>query len=271
VLLLPLALAICVWSRPRLRTPCVLASAAFLISIVPLVRLMLTTGFESRAADISILNPDYLRPLGGFSLPLLVKTFLANMAMNLSPRYLFLSGDPNLRHGTQHVGEWSWLDMLALAAACALAIRAKLLRGRAEAVTLLLLVWGYISGIAPAALTHEGPHALRSIGAWPFLALASGFALGRALDIWPVATRAVIPIVVVAWSGWYYPDFFGRYPHRADGWFTGGLVAEARASRNASDVESSILRFFPNYPALAIRYYQLSSGFDRCGNGHPNP
>src|SRR5690606_23272603 len=126
--------------------------------------------------------------------------FLDHLHAHLRPTFLFFIGDRNLRHSTQHFGELSLLDDLVLAAGLLWGIRAafrgatarpqspspkltseKALESRAQRIRLIGLgVVGVFLGVVPAALCWSGvPHALRSIGAWPFLALATGAVLSK--------------------------------------------------------------------------------------------
>jgi hypothetical protein len=155
-----------------LRLSYAIAGAAFLVSILPLARLTFSAEFQSRVGFMSITNADYLRPLGGFSIPLVIKIFLRNMALNLSPKYLFLTGDGNLRHSTQRSGQWSWLEIFALGAGIAVAIRGRLFKNRTEAVTLALLAWAYLAGVIPAAMNERHESSIRITLLWDCVTLS---------------------------------------------------------------------------------------------------
>ena len=84
-------------------------------------------------------------------------------------------------HSTRTVGILSWVESVSILFGFGLMVwyvfRTKIkdwIKPREVQLLLFILLQIFI-GIIPSALTHEGiPHALRPIGAWPFVALASG-------------------------------------------------------------------------------------------------
>ena len=115
--------------------------------------------------------------------------------------YLFFTGDPNLRHSTQIMGELGWLDILALGCflfaglfAVARAFRpqpgaASAPPSRAWSVAACAILAGAFATL-PAALCWEGlPHALRSMGGWPAVAVFTGSVLSVAWRRWPLGSR----------------------------------------------------------------------------------
>jgi 4-amino-4-deoxy-L-arabinose transferase-like glycosyltransferase len=269
-LVLPPVFIVCFHAFPKRRASYVFAALAFAISLIPLAELTLSGEVQGRFNVLSITSDSYLKQFGGFSVPLVLKIFAHNMALNLSPSFLFWSGDGNLRHSTQVVGEWSWLEILALLSALVLFVRKKLTVRKSEVVIFSLLVWSYVAGVIPAAMTWESnPHALRSIGAYPFLALAAGFALERSIEVWRGA-RFLILAVALAFAGYYFTDFFADFPYRSELWFDTAVVRASRVSELARvsgrvpNPSEEILKVSPEYPELARRYYELSSGFASC-------
>ncbi len=81
-----------------------------------------------------------------------------NYADHLDPRYLFLFGDSNMRHGTGMFGLYhvSWLPFLLLGAWW-------LWRWRPR--VLLVLVGWWLIALLPASVPNNTPHALRSLNA----------------------------------------------------------------------------------------------------------
>jgi dolichyl-phosphate-mannose-protein mannosyltransferase len=237
------------------------------VALIPLARMMMSSQFQGRSSYLSIFNEHYLSQFGGFSVPLVLRLFFGNLATHLSPGYLFWSGDRNLRHSTQASGEWGALEILGLATALGLLLaRRSIWRDRGEALSLGLTVIAYVFALVPAALTWEAnPHALRSIGGYPFVALLAGFALARGIEVWP-RLPAVILIVALVCGGWYFWDFFTRYPGRAAAWFNAPVAERALAIPKTGRVaDYDLLHSIEGgYPDLAIFYFKLSSGSVMC-------
>jgi len=242
------------------------------LALIPLVRLTLSGEIQGRFNMLNIFNEHYLAQFGGSSFLDVAKIFFQNLGSHLSATYLFLHGDRNLRHSTRAVGEWSWLEIFALAAAAFYALRAFVsippqkwrdLEWREPA----LLVWCYFAALVPAALTWEGnPHALRSIGAYPFVALLSGRALDGVCRIRPWAPWMVI-VIGVAFASWYGSDFFLRYPQRSYVWFDTHVVKKAlslNSNQDSARLPEELGSVSKGYPDLAIAYFQLRSGIIRC-------
>ena len=96
---------------------------------------------------------------------LIVRQYL----MYLSPKFLFISGDANLRHSTQAVGEVYWLELLLVLFGIIFLIK------KEPKLALLILGWFLLAPI-PGSFTREAPHASRGmfmLGAWQIVA-ASG-------------------------------------------------------------------------------------------------
>jgi len=185
--------------------------------------------------------------------------FMKNIFAHFAPTYLFTSGDANLRHSTQSFGEWSWLDALALFGGAIVMARRRM---RASG-WMMFAMFGYVAGLLPAALTWESvPHALRSFGAFPFLAVLVGTAIETIADVVP-RIRSLVPVaatgVALVFCATFSYVFFLEYPERAGGAF------DAPAVRLLADPQSKILQTDDaRYPPLALRYYQLRAGVVRC-------
>ena len=183
-------------------------SAGALVMVFCPIVLRVARGIDTkRMMYVSIFAPDWLKEHRGDmgSARYFFMTFFDNLWLHLRPSDLFGIGDPNLRHSAHIVGQLSPLDILAVILAVAgfswvalLSVRQMSQRTAPRwphldeseqmlvAVALSSIVAGMFATL-PAALTWEGlPHALRSIGAWPFVALFSGLC-------WRSAGRARSP------------------------------------------------------------------------------
>jgi hypothetical protein len=181
---------------------------------------------------------------------------LSNFRQLLSPVFLFLEGDPNLRHST---GRQGMLGMAsAIPALVLLAYTAHLLlrwwhrrdtrtREPLQPASLLIVValGGAAAGLLGSALTYEGqPHSLRGCAAWPFLAIL--LAIG-----WTVLLRSVgrdVTVLVLAAfvlsTAAYALDLATGYRDRSAIWFD----VPAREQLTRGDLG--------NYPEPAVSYYR---------------
>jgi len=129
-----------------------------------------------------------------------VKALLANVAAHLSPVYLFVNGDSNLRHGTgfHGLGYLAMLPLLVLGVYWAIKANGYL--------AALLGVWWLIS-LIPASVPLEAPHALRSLNALMPFSLFIGFGL-----VWVFSRRntivSVLVCVVLLLHLWQFLGFY---------------------------------------------------------------
>jgi hypothetical protein len=274
-------LAFVIWKRSFVRERLPEAALFTLVFVAATADLWLMTAngtIQSRYNELSVFNAAYWADRGVTSHSRIAHgmwLFVKNLFAHFSPTYLFVSGDAQPRHSTQSFGEWSWLDGLALACA---AIIAALRRARPSG-WLMFAAFGYLAGVIPAALTWEGvPHALRSIGALPFLFVIVGSATNSIGDRVPRVQQllpAIASVVAASYFVAYSAVFFGSYAAGAgdafdvevvqkllDPEFIDQVVAADRAGTlNVDDAQS--------YPALALRYYELRTGGVRCHSGGP--
>lgn len=101
-----------------------------------------------------------------------------NYISSLSFDFLFLKGDPNLRHSIEGVGQFYRFEVMALL----LGIVLFFTKFKDRKVKLLILFW-ILAGIFPAAITRDGgTHATRLIIILPPLVLLMSYGLVEALD-----------------------------------------------------------------------------------------
>lgn len=255
----PLAVPLLFWfARKRggvPRTGLLLAGSSFLLVSIPLAWLALAGRAGERLRSVGIVNPGASLQEAG--------TFVRNLLLHLDPGFLFVSGDHNLRHSTQFTGQLGWLDSFALALAVALWAVGRLRKSsaspgaprRMHALPLFFLVNAAI-GVVPAALTRDGlPHALRSIGAWPFVSLLTGYALWTGLD----RLRVLLPLaaaVSLAFATGFTTHFFAVYPETARTWFDAKLRDLASAARTRKDWQA-VLAHFPQR-GVQVRYFLMT-------------
>lgn len=239
-------------------------AAAFVLTItivsLPLIHATLTGEIQGRWRYLSIFSADHLeRRYGSSSLFYAALTFAKNFARHLSPDFLFVHGDFSARSSTKYVGLLSGLDMLALLALLAGAVR----RDSRFRGFLILCLAGYLSGIAAASLTWDAiPQALRSFGGAPFVALFTGTVLREALDRfrWTAPATLVVASVFSAYFLWAY---FTKYPHIDRSWFDNAVAESARANLPAGRWQQFVTEVHP-YLESGVRYYLMAYGHQSC-------
>jgi 4-amino-4-deoxy-L-arabinose transferase-like glycosyltransferase len=254
-----------VLERKRLRPARVVAFLGTMVVLgLPLALAILNGTVLGRARALSILTVDYIEAHRGHLTPVsfVVKQMLENLFEHLRPSFLFFTGDANLRHSTQIMGELGWLDILALACS-SVALGALIWRAyRPTAgpwappaknwlVAGAAVVVGAF-GTLPAALCWEGlPHALRSMTVWPSVALFTGVTLSA---VW--SRSRVVPVLALALAlaqtVHFVPYYFHVYPKESYVAWDGEL-REAADARDPARFAAVARR----YPELGFRYYLL--------------
>jgi 4-amino-4-deoxy-L-arabinose transferase-like glycosyltransferase len=177
----------------------------FAIACIPLAIKLASPEFMLRANLHGIWSPAFISPYaqyGIFNLPIV---FVVQLFKHFDPSFLFISGDPNLRHSSGGFGMLSWLDAFAyLAGLFLLSMKAfkksfRIFLSPASLSLFQLAIAGIVIATIPAALTNEGiPHGLRSIGAWPFYAVVTGVILSRLDNL--ASSKQFIWVVVLIGS-----------------------------------------------------------------------
>ncbi|WP_233990390.1 glycosyltransferase family 39 protein [Polynucleobacter sp. IMCC 30228] len=197
---------------------------------IPLLFQFQDENFANRSNMLALWSPAFYNPYRHLDLSELIPIFLRNFSAHFSFRFLFISGENNLRHSIQSFGMLSWLDFLALIGILGL-IGARVLRRipnifeDVQYQILGIALIGVVVGIIPAALTNEGsPHALRAISVWPFYALMTGIILSRINDILRSKKIALSFIALgVIFFGLYQYFYFYKYPYFSQEAFEAGF------------------------------------------------
>ena len=231
------------------------------IVMVPLIRGELTGALMGRFNTMSVFHATT-------SVGSALALFASNVLSHFSVNFLVLHGDTNLRHSTGFGGQMDWLDVLTVGTGLALFVAAVVRRrpwglGRFEAV-LVFLMLGYLAGVAPAAMTTDGiPHALRSIGCWPFLAMIVGLILWRLDRLFQPAVYAALAVAALFFVA-YTQDYFVNYPSRSSTAFQAAAKDYAEATqRRGGDWQQFKALFAPDV-ALNGRYYAVEYGGETC-------
>lgn len=136
--------------------------------------------------------------------PAKIRQFLVNYSAYFDPKFLFLSGDPNLRHHSGFGGELLLIQGIFLTAG----LVALLNYQRTE--TWLVLSWLFLSP-AVAALVNETPHASRAIYMMIPLAWLIGLGLTRFKPIISLALIFALSLNLLV----YLHHYFTHYPSQS--------------------------------------------------------
>ena len=235
------------------RKKCICA-CVFVVSCIPLFLQMQNPEFLSRTHNLLIWSESARNQYYGSNylglLIIICKQFLSY----LSPHFLFVNGDSNLRHSVPSFGMLSWLDAFAFTGGILFLVYRKfsgreIINKNSWEISFLVVAFlGIFASILPAALTNEGnPHALRSISAWPFFALITGLALYKIGDYWKKNVIFSLTIIIgISFFTTYLLRYFKEYPQLASAAFS---------------VESE---------PLALAYYDLTKNKSDCRTGISN-
>jgi hypothetical protein len=267
-----------------------LAATAVVLALVfsPIAMALVRGEQTGRMMAVSIFSPDWLRQHRGTSSngAYLLLTLADNLWLHLRPSYLFIIGDQNPRHSAHIVGQLSPIDVLAVllvALGVILTVRLALLQMRGKrvhwprldecermliVVAFSCVVLGMFASL-PAALTWDGvPHALRAIGAWPFVALFTGAVLALGWSRWQWLMH-VTALVAVAYSLYFFPGYFRVYADAESAAFR-GQISDAIAAGNAAhprrSVRDSLTPYARSDGAHVIRYFLMHDGGYSCGD-----
>lgn len=222
------AAAICWPVRSKLRafgaSRIATAVAVAGVIVAPYVWLTLTVPlFTERSRSIS----TFAHGINGDALA----TFVHNYLAELSPVFLFVSGDDNLRHGTGHGPLLLWMLPFAIVGGAWCIAHA-----RRDALAFIAIAWLALAPL-PAAITDDGvPHAARSmleLIVWPMIVALGMTAVWRALAVRhrPYALVA-LAILAVAETTTYYRELYTTYPVRsASSWQSGTAETMADVRR----------------------------------------
>ena len=205
---------------------------------------------QFRLSSASILTLDWaiesneLRQKAGNSLfyrlvfhrhVLLGRELLLNYADNLSPAFMFMTGDPNLRHGTGVHGLFLLPFSLCLLIGLIYGFR------RFPFAFSYLIVWWLIA-LLPASVPETTPHALRSLNALVPISVIIGFGLWilyaklinyahhptKFLRIISTSSLGIFSFCLLASFGQFYFYYLNWYPSTSSFAWQGGYAAVAQ-------------------------------------------
>lgn len=212
--------------------------------------------FSWRARLLALTSDDQANPFRGASYPGLVLAYFSQMLSHFSLPFLLGPGDLNLRHSIQTHGVLDWVTFTGLLLGIGLAAKTFVQRKTADRVQISIVsigVLGILAGITPAALTWDStPHALRAIGAWPFVALLAGHGLYTVLKQQEAQLAAVALIAVL--FGIYLQSYFVNYPTISQWWYDAEFVQQIRDTHTFPD----------HYQPVVRAYYRMAELGESC-------
>ena len=263
-----------------------LISALWAVRRVPVIAGTLDGSLNLRGNHEAIFNTTFGERGRGFYERwfFVVQAGLDNLAAHFRPTFLFLIGDRNYRHSTQYFGVFGLLDDLALAVVAWFLLK-RFFRHATASITgtgeasvpqssglgsareyrlAAFAGAGYLLGVLPAALCWSGvPHSLRAIGAYPFLALATGLVLEAASRSARRFSRAAIAVAMI--HGVLFAHiFFVRYPAlpKVRDWYD-GFAQDIMSDPN---FEPRKYRVFITQNPEAFRYYSIAYRGETCAS-----
>lgn len=137
-----------------------------------------------------------------------LKQAAVQFSSNISPTFLFISGDHNLRHSMGYGG----LFALACLPALLLGIYSSF---RSNKPTLLLLTIWWLVSLVPASIPTEVPHALRSLNALVPLSILIGFGWASLYERKGMVSKILLAVLLtffVIQSVAFAYHYFNVYP-----------------------------------------------------------
>jgi hypothetical protein len=237
----------------------ILAGIAFVLSSIPLLWEMQNASFMARTNHLLLWSSAAENPFKEFNFLDLCFVFVRQFFSHLSPSFLFISGDANLRHSIQVFGMIGWNELfIGILGVWFFLI--SLFKKEKESFfdlsykkAFIVGIFGMIAGIIPSALTNEGnPHSLRAIAAWPFFAILFGV-LAAQIDK-KFRSEWFLPIVFFVGLinfGLYLNAYFFHYPTLAVGWFNSmnSLLINAYEKMRANGLTCAQV-IFAKFPEL---------------------
>ena len=241
--------------------------AAVLITTIPLIHLEMTNDSSTvRLGQVIITNPEYLKSVGKTnSIPDIISVLFDNTMSQLSPDYLFFKGVPkDTGMSTGRQGILSWLDGIALIICLFWSLMAwrrnKFLPEQEDRAWIEFVGLNIIIGMLPAFVCNIN-NPLHSIGAWPFVMIATGMIIHKTTERWdwgwlpPFLASAVF-------AGVFLYQYFTYYPKDSVWIFRKWSQVEATQAKTQEDWMKFLFRHRED--KFASRYFLMRYRGDNC-------
>lgn len=169
-----------------------------------------------------------------------------------SPQFLFISGDSNLRHSTQAIGQVYWLELLPVLLGTVFMFR------KERKLALLILGWIILAPI-PGSFTREAPHASRSmfmLGAWHILAAIGLYYLYLVLKKYRRFFMVTFLFLISSFFVNYYFYYLNEYPKiSSESWKYGYKQAISYIAKNYDNYDLIVLARIYGEPQIFTLFY----------------
>jgi len=239
------------------------------IGSIPVLTLLGSGQLLDRTSTVSILNSTWLQESGTAGVLGIVTAFVRHLGLHLSPRFLFVTGDAELRHNSGITGQLGWLELgLTLLVPVAVWLAWRSSTRPVPPLYLAVVGSGIFAGLATASLTTSAlPHAQRAVGAVPFIVLGLT-AVAVSVSIRWALTPAVAAVTCVLFGAWFLPQYFGDFPDASAENFNAFIRISADTAEANGDMGPSIEEFRTWQPQEMFRYFTAAA---EGGLGCPGP
>jgi len=158
------------------------------------------------------------------------ENLISNYFRAFSTEFLFISGDPNLRHSIKGMGQLYRVEAFVLLLGLIWFFTSKI-----EKKKKLLIVFWLMAGAVPAAITRDGGnHATRLILILPPLGFLIAYGISRLNRFWLVVFGAMLMVNF----GFYEHDYWVHNPWNSERWWHSGFreaISEIKSSESDYD------------------------------------
>lgn len=161
--------------------PILIAVVVLIISIIPIYKIYFFDNGASRLQAVAASKADFAK----------------NYLLHFDPKFLFFSGDTNLRSQLPLFGQLLPVEAILILAGVSYISR----KPKSNILLIMLLLFAPV----PAAITRESPHALRAIAMIPFLSIIAALGI-EYLKNW--RQRFIIEVTIILVSLLLFINYF---------------------------------------------------------------
>lgn len=230
------------------------------LGALPVLSLLGGNQLLSRTSAVSILNAEWLEETGTSGTFGVAAAFVRHLALHLSPSFLFINGDNQLRHNSGITGQLGWLELLlTLLIPVAIWMAWRSASRTVPASYLRMVGVGVFLGLATAALTTESlPHANRSLTAAPFIVLGLTAVAVVVAQHWKLLPALAVAVSVV-FGIWFLPQYFNDFSEASTTNFQTFVRTAADEAVRNGDIGVFIDEFAPLRPKEAFMYFSAAA------------